>query len=523
MTPTPNRGGETSSDWSRMGWWGAAILALWLPVWWRLKDVWMVDPEMRHGWLVPPLVAYYAWERRKFAPIAQDGRQPIGIGLLVIALLLGAGGLLVWEANPMWPLLMGVVTGVMGVATLALIRVTEGGARMRFWAGTVVLLGLALPWPTMVQQPLTMHLATMNAHVAAEVVSAMGHPAAVHGRVIEVAEGFAGVEEACSGIRSLQTVTMVAVFLAAFFRLGWRRGTALILAGWAVAIIGNLVRTCYLILVLAQEGTEQMNALHDAAGNVVLGATLAIMSLIAWSLPEGALPQKSTAKPSGAHPLRWGALAGLVGVVATIEGSILTWYAGGERQTARVGWTWAEREDWTAAVITESAREMLGYTSGQGRYWARDEDLPSVLAFLFHWDGDMSQLGGAALHDPLVCLPSIGSTLAGHLPGLRREIPDGEIELQTFKFRTANGRTQYVFFQVWDAFNARVWDSGDDANWNRWQRVMDRRRGADTYQIVMVFEGEMSETRALELGEKAFRSIMMPVGAEGDQVVENGT
>ncbi len=139
------------------------------------------------------LVAYYAWERRRFAPASQASFTPWWIGLGLVSFLLAMTGLLVWEANPMWPRLMWLTTGVLGVATVALIGAVDGTKRLRYWMGAVCLLVLALPWPTMLQQPLTLGLATMNAHVAAEVVSAWGYPAAVHGRIIEVGAGFAGV------------------------------------------------------------------------------------------------------------------------------------------------------------------------------------------------------------------------------------------------------------------------------------------------------------------------------------------
>jgi exosortase len=507
------RDGATADarDWRVLGWWAGVLAALWIPIWWRLSEVWRLDPEMRHGWFVPPLVAYFAWERRHQGPVARPRASGWWRGLLVVTLVIFAAGLLVWEANPGWPRLMWFMTGVAGIATLAVVGSIGGIPAVKFWAGAVGLLFFALPWPTMVQLPLTLGLATMNAEVAAEVVSAMGYPAAVHGRVIEVGAGIAGVEEACSGIRSLQTVTMVAVFLAAFFRLGWRRGGGLLVAGWAVAILGNLIRTCLLIRVLAREGTDAMNALHDPAGNAVLGATLAIMGVIAYVLPEGPPLPRVARLRSGALVGRWRSLGGVAAAVVLIEIAIWGWYSAGEVHTQRVGWEWSERDDWQPAAVPAVAEEMLGYSVGSGRYWSGDNENPAVLAFLFRWDGDLSQAGGAAIHDPTLCLPGIGSELIGRLPPLRRAIPGGEIDLQGYRFLTRGGRSQFVFFQVWDAFTAQEWGAEGELTASRWQRVADRRRDADIFQIFVVFEGDMSGDRARVIGGRVFGSIMRPV------------
>lgn len=491
--------------------WGVGLTLLWLPLWWRLSEVWRFDPEMRHGWLVPPLLAYFAWDRRRFVPGANPVAPRLWLGLFALAFTLAGLGYWIWGANPEWPRLMWFITAMLGGATLSLAGWGGGTRWAGHWAGVVGLAFFALPWPTMIQHPLTLGLASLNAHIAAEVVSAMGFPAAVHGRVIEVGAGLAGVEEACSGIRSLQTVTMVAVFLAVFFRLGWKRGLGVLAAGWAVAMAGNLMRTCYLILVLAREGEAAMDAVHDTAGNVVLWATLAAMSVIAWWMPEGPLPPRSQPHAGVVVPrLNRRSLVVLAVAIGVVEICIWQWYAGGGLRSDRVGWTWTERDDWQPRRVPVRAQEMLGYSEGEGRFWSGQADRPSVLAYLFRWEGDLSHMRGAEFHDPTVCLPSIGSTLVRELPVLKREYPGGGIKLSGYHFHTPRGRSQFVFFQVWDATTATEVEWRDRTMWDRWQRVWDRRGRGELFQLFVVLEAELAPAEASRIAAQAFQEIMVP-------------
>lgn len=502
---------------TRQQWeWVVIIGAIWVPVLARLTDVWNNDPEMGHGWLVPILSAYLAWESSDRFRGGSPGNAGATV-MAVLGLLGSAAGLWVLVANPLWPSLMWFTVAAASTATLGIIATSQGWAAARRGLALVALMFLALPWPTMIQQPITLGLAQMNAHVAAEIVSAQGYPAAVQGRVIEVGAGVVGVEEACSGIRSLQSVTMAAIFLAALFHLSWKQGLGLLLAGWVVAVSGNLIRTCFLVHVLAQEGVERMDAVHDAAGNWVLLATLGIMAATAWWLPSNpvsvesprALP--SSSKVGGLR--RWVVVTASLAVLT--QAGVTWWYAGEAVEQNRVGIAWAESAGGRPEQIPRHAQEMLSYSDGGGRSWTGRPAEPSELAFLFHWDGDVKFLGSAAMHDPTICLPGIGSRLERQLDDVVASWSNADIRFQCYRFRTARGRTQFVFFQVWDAFRGMEWDAQTGYQRSqRWQRVRDRQLTADVYQLMMVVESEWSDAEARAYASTRLPQLFAPVLAE---------
>jgi exosortase len=168
-----------------------------------------------HGWAVPFLVISLLRDRRLKAD--PTPAQPVisrgAIVLLTVAVIEKISGELVIEANPYWPKLLWLTNGFA-------VFLFSGGRTAKQCLVPLLFTFSALPWPALILSPLTLNLATFNAHAAAGVLSATGFPAAVNGRVIELSNGVVGIDEACSGIRSLQTVTMVAFFWASCSVLG---------------------------------------------------------------------------------------------------------------------------------------------------------------------------------------------------------------------------------------------------------------------------------------------------------------
>ena len=121
-----------------------------------------------------------------------------------------------------------------------------------------------------------------SAAVAVEVLNIAGIAAVRHGNLIEVATGLVGVEEACSGMRGLQTSLMVSLVLGELGRLSISRRFVLVLAGAVVAILFNLLRAVVLSGLAATQGLGAVDHWHDAAGFAEFGGILAGVLLAYW-------------------------------------------------------------------------------------------------------------------------------------------------------------------------------------------------------------------------------------------------
>ncbi len=113
------------------------------------------------------------------------------------------------------------------------------------------------------------------------------------------------IDEACSGIRSLQAMVMVSLFLGELFRLRPGRRVLLMALGVAVTLIANVIRTVALSSIGFSRGMEAVDHYHDMAGFAVLSLSLAGALLMAFLLRPAKEPAAVAETPGAGsrHPL----------------------------------------------------------------------------------------------------------------------------------------------------------------------------------------------------------------------------
>ncbi|HEX3730985.1 MAG TPA: exosortase/archaeosortase family protein, partial [Opitutaceae bacterium] len=473
----------------------AALAALWLPFFFVLRRAWLAAPEMAFGWGVPLLALWLAWERPAGGPPARPPR-PAGRAASWLAIVLGlaayGAGLLVLEANPLWPTAQAVTAAGAAAVTLAGLALGGGAPAARRALFPLAFLSTALTWPTPVHVWIISELAGFNARVATEVVSALGHPALVSGNVITVATGTVGVEEACSGLRSLPVVWMAAWFLGACFRINGPRRIALVAVSLGGAMAANLARTVFLTEEAAARGLDVSRSWHDPAAAAELAATLAFVLALAWGLGRRAREAPAPAAGNFRPPPRaaaWTAIAAALAVGAGTE----AWYRSHERGgQSKVHWELTAPDGaWTPIPVPAEVGAILHYTEARGLAWHDPEGTAAALAFVVSWAGDDANGENPEWHDPTVCLPGHGAILeAGEG---ECDVPLDGVTLPFAAYRFSySGQPLQVFFCHWDAaVGAGRGDAG--APWTgvrqrRLQRVREGRRQNDVAHIVFQLE-----------------------------------
>ena len=152
------------------------------------------------------------------------------------------------------------------------------------FAFPICFLLVAVPWPSGLESFLTQRLMRLNVATTVELLGLFGVPAIQHGNVIEVGAGVVGIDEACSGIRSLQATLMLALFFGEVYRLTVRRRLGLILLGFLLAFVFNAGRTLLLTSIASARGIGAMDAWHDPAGVTILMACFFSLWLLARAL-----------------------------------------------------------------------------------------------------------------------------------------------------------------------------------------------------------------------------------------------
>ena len=190
-------------------------------------------------------------------------------------------------ANPDWRPLGWAHAAIVVAVTLGLLWRIGGWGWVRHFLFPVAFIFVAVPWITPIEAPIVQGLMRVVAAIATETLALFGIPAQLEGSVIRISSGVVGVNEACSGVRSLQTSLMIGLLFGELKRLGvWRRA-ALVAGALSIAFIANCGRAFFLVWLAATRGIPAVGDWHDTAGYAILGAVFLGTMGIAAALTRG--------------------------------------------------------------------------------------------------------------------------------------------------------------------------------------------------------------------------------------------
>jgi exosortase len=431
---------------ARLLWTGLCLLVLSGLLVWSLFPEWRLNPQYHYGFVVPFLVGLLVWRVREAMPepVPREGAC-VTLALLAIVLALVAADIVV-TSNPDWRLALWVYAGLVFLGSVLLLDWAGGWGR--WFAAALGLLFFAIPWPTLIEQWAVQGLMRTVAAVTAEVCNLIGVPVEGRGNVLRLSSGdLVGVEDACSGVRSLQAGLMAAYFFSRWMWLSWRR--TLLLLGFAAGLsfLFNLVRAIGLTLLAHFRGTEAVARWHDFAGNSV--ALLVFLVLLFVALRIECAPRSVRRAPADGKSIWLPVLAFvcLCGVPA------FSWWwfsrdglgqGGNDR-----GIAWAAiPSEVNYEPIAERSRVLLRYTEGEHGWWKSAEGLRFDL-FDFHWERGMISSFGE-IHRPDVCLPASGLEIVSRdLEWRELEVGGQRRVVERFAFEEGALRV-YVFFCAWD-------------------------------------------------------------------------
>ena len=289
-------------SWLANGWcWAFLALGIcWFFLFVELSEEWQINAQYNYGYVVPLLGLALIWrrwpERPRAVPTPSNWIAYAGAALLVLLPMIR----LVLRANPEWRLLYWL-HGLQAVAlSFCFLYWIGGGSWVRFFAAPIVFMLIAVPWPMGFEQWAVQNLMRLVAGLTVEVAGLFGIPAVQQGNLIETTGGIVGIDEACSGVRSLQSALMLSLFLGEMHRLSAGRRVGLLGASLLFDLLANLARTTFLVWAAASRGLTQMEAWHDTAGLLVMIIVLPSLLGLAY------LMKPRTRRVPGSHPVSVG-------------------------------------------------------------------------------------------------------------------------------------------------------------------------------------------------------------------------
>ena len=430
----------------------AAFALVWLELISRLRFEWTLNPQYSYGWVVPILTAYFFWRRYQTAPMpSRPSFRIIAQQFIIIAAILLIPTRLIQEANPDWRLLGWTMALATAVISAAGVYLAGGKEWLRHFAFPILFFFVAVPWPTQLEQFVIQGLMRVDAFITVEVLNVVGIPALQLGNVIEVGSGLVGIDEACTGIRSLQATLMVSLFLGELYDLSVLRRIFLVVAGACLAFICNLVRTFFLVWLEAKNGSETITAWHDPAGYTILAICLTIL----WGLSLF-LKDRDKVAPAISHQpvfrIPRVVLAVLLISIIVAEAGTQIWYRSRESNAAQFQpWTivWpVDATNWKTVPIGNSAQELLRYNDGGGGAWTGD-DGHNWNIYFFRWLPGRTAGLFVKNHRPDICLPASGMKQEGEAQNRFLTVNNIRLPIRSYVFEN-NGRPLHVFYCYWD-------------------------------------------------------------------------
>ena len=220
--------------WVALAWFTVLLILAYFPVVQHLVQQWSTDEDVGHGFFVIPVAAFIVWQRR--VQILALDYQPAwwGLGVMAWAAFQGYIGTLGAELFLQRTSLL--------IALVGLLLVTGGTKLVRELAFPLLLLPFMIPIPNVVYNQITFPLQLFASQVAEFNLGMVGIPVLRDGNILELASQKLSVVEACSGIRSLLSLSFLSLVYAYFFDSRvWMRWV-LLAATIPVAIIANAGR-----------------------------------------------------------------------------------------------------------------------------------------------------------------------------------------------------------------------------------------------------------------------------------------
>lgn len=292
--------------------------------WWGERE------DYSFGYLVPLFVAYVLYERwpsiRNYlfygrAKQEADTAGPMLVSVnrrgalflewsalvvfIVSAGLYGVGALLRAVTGPQNPASLAIAMGFAGVLLSAVFIFSKERAdgelmplRERVQLTALFLFPaliwlISAPMVSVLETKIRVFLLMKVTVVVFHLFDVLGFEIERQGNVLLLPKGRVGVEEACSGIRSLTACLFAGSFLAAVFLDRFWKKFLLVAVAMGFAVLTNMIRSMFLTLWAYYHGAEALNghwvlpligdigSVHDVTGFAILGVTtLGLIALL---------------------------------------------------------------------------------------------------------------------------------------------------------------------------------------------------------------------------------------------------
>ncbi len=272
-TPSASEGGVKPGSWWQLAAVGAFLALCYYDVIAALVRDWWSDADASHGFIVPLFSAYLLWQGRR--ELARTPVRPSWWGLLITALGLSI-------------LIVGNLGAELFLSRCSLVLVLAG--LVIHFLGWDYFRKVLFPWaflffmippPAIIFNQITFSLQLLASQMAKTSLSAIGVPVLLEGNILRLPVMPLEVAEACSGIRSLISLGVVAVIYGYMMERSNVIRVLLALAAIPLAVVANACRIVGTgLLVEYWNPDKALGFFHEFSGWVVFMIAVGLLMLL---------------------------------------------------------------------------------------------------------------------------------------------------------------------------------------------------------------------------------------------------
>ncbi|MCK5581116.1 MAG: exosortase/archaeosortase family protein [Candidatus Omnitrophica bacterium] len=250
---------------------GVLFLSVYLPTLIWMWDRWFArDSYYSHGILIPFVAGYLIWQKKDELQKIVCVRSRLGMVLIVVGIIvhLISSILRIYFSSGFSMLLV----------LVGLILHFYGKKVMRVVLFPVGFLFFMIPIPLVVIVNISFQMKLFAAEIAEQVLNGMGLTAEREGSVIIMENTKVVVDDVCSGLRSLISLTALGSIFAYWLDAPVYKRIGLFLTTIPIAVITNVFRVVVLSFVSEVWGPKYATGfMHDATGFLVFGLAFVLL------------------------------------------------------------------------------------------------------------------------------------------------------------------------------------------------------------------------------------------------------
>jgi exosortase D (VPLPA-CTERM-specific) len=229
-------------------------------------------PEYSYGYYIPPLIAFFIWQRKHQLAAETFVGSWAGAALVLFAALL----IVVGEIATLNMFMQyGIAMGVMGIALSLL-----GWRAFRWVMVPLLLLFFTVPLSGVIYNGLSQSLQLISSAIGVAIVRLFGISVLLEGNVIHLPTMQLQVVEACSGLRYLFPLMVIGFIVAYVYRAPFWKRALLFLSSVPITVLMNSFRIGLIGVTVEFWGEDMAQGiLHDFEGWVVFMASLVVLLL----------------------------------------------------------------------------------------------------------------------------------------------------------------------------------------------------------------------------------------------------